>query len=57
VLCAAKTFFFLLPYTVGWERRNEYGELVDEGEEERLRIDNALYDMNDLDHMQREIEA
>jgi hypothetical protein len=41
---------------VGWERRNEYGELVDEEDEERQRIENALYDMKDLDQSQRDID-
>lgn len=54
---AAKTFYSLPPYAVGWERRNEYGDLVDEEQEERQRIDNALYDMNDLGHTQGEIDS
>lgn len=41
---------------MGWERRNEYGELVNEEEEERQRIENALYDMKDLDQSQRDID-
>ena len=41
---------------MGWERRNEYGELVDEEDEERQRIENALYDMKDLDQSQRDID-
>ena len=48
---------YLLPYdTVGWERRNEYGELVDEEAEEHARIDNALYDMCDLELSQQLID-
>ena len=41
---------------VGWERRNEYGELVNENDEENQRIDNVLYDVKDLDLAQREID-
>ena len=41
---------------MGWERRNEYGELVDEEAEENAWIDNALYDMRDLEQSQRVID-